>query len=75
MLTKLRQIQKREGWTDLQMAGRLGVARSTWTEIKNGRIALSHRHQIAAARAFPELLGDLVTSVTLTRPETPAEAA
>lgn len=50
--------------TDATMALRLGLARSTWTEIKNGRLNLSHRAQMAAAAAFPELLGDLVLSVS-----------
>lgn len=71
MLSKLLLIQRREDWSDATMAARLGVARSTWTEIRNGRLALSHRVQMAAATAFPELLGDLVLSVS----PAPAEAA
>ena len=67
MLTKLKLIQEREGLTDGAMAKRIGIARSTWTEIRNGRLALSERHQMAAVRAFPELLTDLVTSVTPSR--------
>ncbi len=75
MLLKLKAMQEREGWTDAQMAVRLNVARSTWTEIKNGRLPLSDRHQVAAARAFPDLLGDLLTSITLSRPQQPQEVA
>ena len=66
MRTKLLQIQAREGWTDAEMADRIGIARSTWTGIKNDRLALSGRVQLMAARALPELLGELVTSVTVT---------
>lgn len=66
MLQKLIQIQARNEWPDAVMATRLGIARSTWTGIRNGRLALSEKNQIAATRAFPELLGDLVTSVTVT---------
>lgn len=66
MRMKLLAIQAREGWTDAEMADRLGIARSTWTGIKNDRLALSERVQLMAARAFPELLGELVTSVTVT---------
>lgn len=69
MLKKLIEIQARNGWADAEMAGRLGIARSTWTEVRNGRLALSERVQMLAARAFPELLGDLVTSVTVTPTE------
>lgn len=75
MRDRLIAIQRSHGWQDAEMAGRLGIARSTWTGIKNGRIALSHRSQMAAARAFPELLGDLVTSVTVTAPTPGSEAA
>lgn len=72
MLNKLREIQQREAWTDARMAERLGIARSTWTEIKNGRLAFSGRHQMAAAAAFPELLGELVRSVSSKPTETAA---
>lgn len=65
MREKLIRLQQTNEWTDAEMAARLGIARSTWTEIKNDRLPLSHRVQMAAARAFPELLGDLVTSVTV----------
>lgn len=64
MLTKLREIQIRLSLTDAAMAARLGIARSTWTEIKNGRLTISPKVQMAAARAFPELLGDLLGSVS-----------
>lgn len=74
MLTKLREIQQRHEMTDAAMALRLGIARSTWTEIKNGRLVLSHRHQMAAASAFPELLGELVLSVSPQSTE-PAQAS
>lgn len=74
MVEKLREIQQRNGWTDEQMAAKLGVARSTWTEIKNGRLNLSPRAQMLAAGAFPELVTDLVLSVSQS-PSEPASAA
>lgn len=74
MLTKLREIQQRDSLTDAAMAAKLGIARSTWTEIKNGRLSLSPRAQMAAAGAFPELVGDLVLSVSQ-MPSEPASAA
>lgn len=54
------------------MAERLGIARPTWNGIRNGKLPLSERVQMAAARAFPELLGLLVTSVTVSAPEAAA---
>lgn len=65
MRDKLIAIQRTNGWQDAEMATRLGIARSTWTGIKNARLPLSDRVQMRAAGAFPELLGDLVTSVTV----------
>lgn len=67
MLELLIGIQRREGWTDLQMAQRLGISRSAWSMIRRDVLPLSERVQLAGARAFPELLGALVTSVTVTR--------
>lgn len=64
MLSKLIQIQIREGLTDARMATRLRIARSTWTEVRNGRLPLSHKVQMAAASAFPEVLADLLGTVS-----------
>jgi transcriptional regulator with XRE-family HTH domain len=71
MLTKLREIQRREELSDAAMADRLNIARSTWTEIRNGRLVLSPKVQMAAAQAFPELLGALVQSVSAQTDEEP----
>jgi transcriptional regulator with XRE-family HTH domain len=73
MLSKLTAIQTREGWPDREMARRLGIARSTWTEIRNERIPLSARHRMAAAGAFPELLSDLLMQVS--KPDAPNSEA
>jgi transcriptional regulator with XRE-family HTH domain len=64
MRDRLRAIQARETLNDREMAARLGVARSTWTEIKNGRLAVSEAVQMRAVRAFPELLADHVMSLS-----------
>jgi len=71
MLEQLTGIQERGGWPDVEMARRLGIARSTWTDIRNGKLPLSSKVQMAAARAFPELLGELVRTVSSA---TPADA-
>lgn len=69
MLSQLTAIQTREGLTDAKMAARIGVARSTWTDVRNGKLAMSERFQFLAVKAFPELLGSLVTSVTVRHSE------
>ncbi len=63
MLAKLILIQERNGWADRLMAERLGVARSTWTDMRNGRLSLSAKVQMQAARSFPELREELLGQV------------
>lgn len=46
------------------MASRLGIARSTWTDIKNGRLPISEAVTMRAVRAFPELLPGHVMSLS-----------
>lgn len=75
VLSKLTAIQSDLGLTDAAMAKRLGVARSTWTEIRNGRLAISARVQMRAAHEFPELLGDLLMQVSNSAAKTGSEAA
>ena len=64
MLQKLTAIQSEQSLTDGQMAARLGIARSTWTDVRNGKLPLSAKVQMRAAKAFPELLGDLLMQVS-----------
>lgn len=71
MLPKLTAIQTEQGFTDAEMAARLGIARSTWTDVRNGKLPISAKVQMRAARAFPELLGDLLMQVS----KSPREAA
>jgi transcriptional regulator with XRE-family HTH domain len=74
VLVKLAAIQEEQGLTDAAMAARLGIARSTWTEVRNGRLPISAKVQMSAAKAFPELLGDLLMQVS-NSPTTPPRAA
>lgn len=75
MLSKLKDIQIANGWRDQDMASRLGIARSTWTDLKNGHLVLSDRVRLAAVRAFPELMADLLMSVSNGEQETTGAAA
>lgn len=61
---RLTAIQRREHLTDRAMAERLGISRSAWNMIRNGKMALTSRVQMRAAGAFPELLPDLLNTVT-----------
>lgn len=60
MLTKLADIQRREGWSDGQMARRIGLSRPQWNLVRNGRRPLTHATALRAAGAFPELTRDLI---------------
>lgn len=55
MLNELRQIQTREGLTDAQMGERLGVSRSRWNAIRNGKQTLSDNLALTASGVWPEL--------------------
>jgi transcriptional regulator with XRE-family HTH domain len=75
MLSKLIQLQVANGWPDAEVARRLGCGRSTWTEVRNGRLPMSARLQMAAAGAFPELLGDLLRTVSASPTSAPEPRA
>ena len=64
MRDHLIRIQQREKLNDRQMAEKLGVARSTWTSIKLGSLALSEAVMQRAVRAFPELLPGFVMQLS-----------
>lgn len=68
MRENLITIQKREKLNDRELAARLGIARSTWTSIKLGRLPLSEAVAMRAVRAFPELLPGLVMSLSASEP-------
>lgn len=72
MREQLAAIQVRERLKDRDMALRLGIARSTWTDIKNGRLAVSEAVTLRAVRAFPELLPGHVMSLSRSAPESVA---
>lgn len=60
MLEQLRAIQKREHLSDTDMGARLGVSRSRWNAIRNGKQTLSDNLALAAAGAWPELTRELL---------------
>ena len=60
MKERLLAIQTREGWSDREMAERLGCSRPLWTLIRNGKNEMSADLLMKAAGAFPELSADLL---------------
>lgn len=68
MIEKLRQIQQRDKLSDADMGKRLGVSRSRWNAIRNGKQTLSDNLAFAAAGAWPELTRDLIERATLSAP-------
>lgn len=60
VLNELRSIQKRESLSDEQMAARLGVSRSRWNAIRNGKQTLSDNLAMVAAGVWPELTRTLI---------------
>lgn len=57
---QLTQIQRREGWTERQMAQQLGMHHTTWYGIKRGRHNPGVRFIQNAVARFPELSGSAV---------------
>lgn len=51
---RLKAIQAAHGWTDQEMADRMGVSRPMWLAAKEGT-ALGMRSIKAILRGFPEL--------------------
>lgn len=60
MLDKLKAIQQRERLADGPMAERLGISRSAWNLIRNGKLELSDAVAVTAAGVWPELTRDLL---------------
>ena len=52
--------QASEGWSDAEMASHLGVPRTTWSAVKNGRSGLSLGMAQKIAQRFPELAAHLL---------------
>lgn len=60
MLNELLSIQTRDRLTDSQMGARLGVSRSRWNAIRNGKQTLSDNLAMVAAGVWPELTRTLL---------------
>jgi transcriptional regulator with XRE-family HTH domain len=59
IVTKVRSIQREHGWTDAQLAERLGVARQLWGLTHAGQAALGLSLLSGIRVAFPELASEV----------------
>lgn len=72
MLDALLDIQAKNGWSDGEMARRLGISRPHWNMIRNGRHPLTHKTAVKAVGAFPELTRMLLDMAATSVPEAAA---
>lgn len=68
MLNELRAIQEREKLSDADFGARLGVSRSRWNAIRNGKQSLSDNLALAAAGVWPELTRELLNRAAGSKP-------
>jgi transcriptional regulator with XRE-family HTH domain len=60
LLTKLKEIQSREGLTDSELAKRLNCSRQLYQGIRTGKIPLGSKVLKGISIAFPELQADIL---------------
>lgn len=63
MRMKLKLLRVENGFTQAQMALRLGVSRTTYCNIENGRSKGTITFWLGVKRAFPEIDIDEITKV------------
>lgn len=68
MIEKLRLIQTRDRLSDAQMGELLGVSRSRWNAIRNGKQTFSDNLALTAAGVWPELTRDLIDRAASSAP-------
>lgn len=55
VLELLIQRQETDGLLDKEMAAKMGISRSLWTFIRNGKRNLTYAHKRKAASVWPDL--------------------
>lgn len=68
MIESIRRIQLRDELSDTEVGRRLGVSRSRWNAIRNGKQTLSDNLAFTAAGVWPELTPDLIERAALAAP-------
>jgi len=60
LITKIKEIQLREGLTDSEMAKRLNCSRQLYQGIRTGKIPLGNKILKGISVAFPELQANIL---------------
>lgn len=60
LLTKIKEIQSREGLTDAEMAKRLGCSRQLYQGVRSEKVPLGSKILKGISSAFPELQADIL---------------
>jgi hypothetical protein len=59
VIEKLQSVQAINGWSDTEMAARLGLKPRMWGYVREGRYRLSKRSLACIGREFPGLRDDV----------------
>jgi transcriptional regulator with XRE-family HTH domain len=60
---RIRTLRKKHGWTQVEMAERLGLDRSFLADVERGRRNISVRNLYIVARGFRKTLSQLLSGV------------
>ncbi len=60
---RIRTLRKRQGWTQVEMAERLGLDRSFLADVERGKRNISVRNLYIVARGFKKTLSQLLSGV------------
>ena len=60
---RIRTLRKRHGWTQVEMAEKLGLDRSFLADVERGKRNISIRNLYIVARGFKKTLSQLLSGV------------
>jgi transcriptional regulator with XRE-family HTH domain len=60
---RIRTLRKRQGWTQVEMAEKLGLDRSFLADVERGKRNISVRNLYIVARGFKKSLSQLLSGV------------
>jgi transcriptional regulator with XRE-family HTH domain len=60
---RIRTLRKRHGWTQVEMAEKLGLDRSFLADVERGKRNISVRNLYIVARGFKKTLSQLLSGV------------
>ena len=74
LISKIKEIQEREGLTDVEMARRLGCSRQLYQGTRSGKIPLGRKILNGIMTGFPELKKDVIYFLTNDANKSPKDA-